>query len=90
MFKLSECTLAKKLQASNNKGLIVGVSIGVLICLIIVGILLKVCCLKKKFDFLHYDMDELDIDFDDDDDDCACDCSCDENGCNYTSDKDFV
>jgi len=43
------------------------------------------CCLKKKFDCLHYDLDDLDDEFEDGDI-----CDCDENGCSYTTDKDFV
>jgi len=39
--------------------------------------------MKKKFDCLHYDLDDLD-EADD------VDCDCDENGCSYTSEKDFV
>ena len=85
MLRISECKLAQKLQASNNRGLIIGVSIGILICLVAVAIIVKCCCLKKKFDCLHYDLDDLDEEFEDD---CCEDC--DENGCSYTSDKDFV
>ncbi|MCL2526806.1 MAG: hypothetical protein FWE42_00200 [Defluviitaleaceae bacterium] len=85
MQKLCDWKLAQKLQASNKRGLIVGVSIGVIVCLVVVGILVKMCWLKKKFDCLHYDLDDMDCDFEDVDD-----CDCDENGCSYTSDKDFV
>lgn len=83
MCKVSEWKLAQKLQASNKRGLIVGVTIGVVVCLVVIGVLLKCCWLKKKFDCLHYDLDDLDDEFE-------CDEDCDENGCSYTSDKDFV
>ena len=83
MRKISEWKLAQKLQASNKKGLIIGLSIGVLVC-IVAAVIFKCCCFKKKFDCLHYDLDDLDDDMDD------LDCDCDENGCSYTSDKDFV
>jgi len=84
MCKISEWKLAKKLQASNKKGLIIGLTMGVLVCLIVVGVIAKICWLKKKFDCLHYDLDDLDDEFEDED------CECDENGCSYTSEKDFV
>ncbi|MCL2361701.1 MAG: hypothetical protein FWC73_07810 [Defluviitaleaceae bacterium] len=85
MRKICDFKLAEKLQASNKKGLIIGLSIGVLIALI-AACIYKCCCMKKKFDCLHYDLDDFD-DLDDMDDEI---CDCDENGCNYTSDKDFV
>jgi len=84
MKNLCNFKLAEKLQASNKKGLIVGLSIGVLVALVMLCVLK--CCRNKKMEFLHYDLDELD-DLDDLHDE---DCDCDENGCNYTSDKDFV
>jgi len=86
MKKFCNFKLAERLQASNKKGLglIVGLSIGVIVALIVVCVLK--CCMKKKMEFLHYDLDELD-ELDELDDDI---CDCDENGCNYTSDKDFV
>jgi len=70
---------------SEKRGLIIGVAIGVLICLIAVAAIIKFCWLKKKFECLHYDLDDLDCEFDHDED-----CNCDENGCSYTSEKDFV
>jgi len=82
MRRLCDLKLAQKLQASNKKGLLIGLSIGVLVALIAVCIY-KCCCMKKKFECMHYDLD----DFEDMDEDI---CDCDENGCNYTSDKDFV
>jgi len=89
MCKISEWKLAKKLQASNKQGLIIGISIGVLVCLVIVAVIVKFFWLKKKFDYLHYDLDDLDdLDGEFEDENDLCDC--DENGCSYTSDKDFV
>jgi len=84
MCKISEWKLAKKLQASNKRGLIIGLSIGILVCLIVAGAIIKICWLKKKFECLHYNLDDLDGELDDDD------CECDENGCSYTSERDFV
>ena len=81
MYKISEWKLAQKLQASKHRGLIIGLTIGVLVCLMIVGAIIKICWLKKKFGCLHY---EIDGEFSEDL------CECDENGCSYTSDKDFV
>ena len=85
MRKISECKLARKLQASNNRGLLIGLAIGITICLVAAGILIKLCWLKRKFECLHYDLDDLD-DLDGEYDDC----DCDETGCSYTSEKDFV
>jgi len=59
--------------------------IGVLVCLFVIGAVVKLCWLKKKFACLEFELDEFDDEFEDDDD-----CDCDENGCNYTSDRDFV
>ena len=86
MHKISEFKLARKLMASKKRGLIIGVGAGVIICLIVVAAIVKFCWLKKKFECLHYDLDDLDSDFVDVDD---CDCN-DETGCSYTSEKDFV
>ena len=86
MHKLNSFKLAHKLMASKKRGLIIGVGAGVLICLIVVAAIVKFCWLKKKFDCMHYDLDDLDCEFLDGDD-CNCD---DETGCSYTSEKDFV
>ena len=86
MSKISDWKLAQKLQASNKRGLILGLTIGIVVCLIVVAIVVKICWLKKKFDCLHYDLDDLDGEFDDLDGLC----DCDESGCSYTSEKDFV
>ena len=84
MCKISEWKLAKKLQASNKRGLIVGLTIGLLLCLVAVGVIIKICRLKKNYECLHYDFDDMDGDLEDES------CACDENGCSYTSEKDFV
>ena len=86
MRKISEWKLAQKLQASNKQGLIVGLTIGIIVCLVVVGAIIKICWLKKKFDCLHYDLDDFDGEFDD----LNGLCDCDESGCSYTSEKDFV
>jgi len=85
MRKISEFSLAQKLMNSKKRGLILGVAIGVFVCLIAVAAIIKFIWLKKKFECLHYDLDDLDCDFCGDED-----CECDENGCSYTSEKDFV
>jgi len=84
MYRITECKLAQKLKASENRGLIIGVAIGLLVCLCIIGAVVKLCCLKKKFSNLECELDEFDADFEDED------CDCDENGCTYTSERDFV
>ena len=84
MPKISEYGLAQKLMKSKQRGLIIGVTIGVVVCLVAIAACIKFCWLKKKFDCMHYDLDDLD---------CCCDdegCDCDDNGCSYTSEKDFV
>ena len=87
MRKISDCRLAQKLKASKHRGLILGLGIGILVVLVVVGAIVKICWLKKKFEYLHYDLDDLDCEFDETGE---CDCGCDENGCSYTSEKDFV
>jgi len=87
MRKISEFGLAQKLMKSEKRGLIIGVAIGVFVCLIAVAAIVKFIWLKKRFECLHYDLDDLDCEFIDEDE---CDCGCDENGCSYTSEKDFV
>jgi len=82
MSKLTESKLAQKLQASEYRGVIIGLGIAALVILIVIGTIVKVRLLKKSFECLHCDMDELGEDFVDED--------CDENGCAYTSEKDFV
>ena len=82
MYKLSSCKLAQKLQASNKQGMIIGISIGIIVCLVVVGLIIKCCCLKKKHDCMYYDLEDFDCDLDE--------VACNENGCSYTSDKDFV
>ena len=81
MYNISTCKLAQKLQASNKRGLIIGISIGVLVCLAVIAVI-KCCCLKKRHECMYYDLDDFDCDLDE--------VACDENGCSYTSDKDFV
>ena len=85
MRKISEFKLAQKLMKSKKRGLIIGVGAGVLICLIVVAAIVKFCWLKKKFECLHYDLDDLDCELED-----AENCDCDDTGCSYTSEKDFV
>ena len=85
MLRISNWKLAQKLHASNKRGLIIGLAVGVVVCLVIAAVVVKCCCKKRKLDCLHYDLDDLDCEFDHGDD-----CDCDENGCSYTSEKDFV
>ena len=85
MCKISDFKLAQKLMQSKHRGLMIGLGIGVVVCLLIVAAVIKICWLKKKFECLHYDLDDLDGDFEE-----ADGCDCDENGCSYTSEKDFV
>ena len=85
MRKISDFKLAKKIKSSKHRGLMIGLAIGIIVCLVIAGAVIKICWLKKKFGCLHYDLDDIDVEFDESDD-----CDCDDNGCSYTSEKDFV
>ena len=85
MSKICDFKLAQKLMESKHRGLMIGLAIGIIVCLIVVGLIIKICWLKKKFECLHYDLDDLDCELDETED-----CDCDENGCSYTSEKDFV
>ena len=83
MSKLTEWKLAQKINDSERRGLILGLTIAAALILITVGIIIKVRLLKKHLGCLHCDVDDLGDEFADEDD-------CDENGCCYTSEKDFV
>jgi len=89
MRKISDFGLAQKLMNSKKRGLIIGIAIGVFVCLIAIAAVIKFVWLKKKFECLHYDLDGLD-DMECEFADLDGECDCDENGCSYTSDKDFV
>jgi len=80
---LPDWKLAQKLQESKYKGVIIGLAIAALVITITVLIIVKIRLMKKSFDCLHCDLDELGEDFVDGE-------GCDENGCCYTSEKDFV
>ena len=47
MTKISEWKLAQKIQASGKKGMIIGLSIAALVCLIIAIVIIKSKFLKK-------------------------------------------
>ena len=79
MQKLSDWKLARKIQNSSRRGVILGLTIAAVVCLITAGIIIKLRWLRKNFGHMHYNLD----DFGDD-------CDCDENGCAITSEKDFV
>jgi hypothetical protein len=82
MTKLSDWKLLQSLQASKRRGIIIGICIAVLIiAAIAVIIALKICWLRNHACFCC-DMDDDDYCYDSD--------SLDENGCAYTSEKDFV
>jgi len=79
MSKLSEWKLAQKIQASGRRGVVVGLIIAGLIILAVILTIVKIRLLKKHFGCFHCDMDDMDDTID-----------CDEDGCCYTSEKDFV
>lgn len=82
MTKLKEWRLAQKIQASGRRGVIVGICIAVLILVLVVVVIVKYQWLKRLLgrDYI----DEFDDEYYLDDDDL------DENGCAYTSEKDFA
>ena len=78
--KLPNWKLAKKLQASNKKGIITGLIIAAVVLTLIVLAIVKMQWLKKQFGCMECDMD-LDDDFDLD---------FEEDGSVFTSETDFV
>jgi len=82
MSKVNEWKLAQKIQASGQRGVIIGIVIAILFITAVVLAILKIHWLKKTFGCLHCDLDELGDDF--------VDVDCDDDGCCYTSEKDFV
>jgi len=79
MSKLSEWKLAQKIQASGRRGIIIGLAIAAVICLIVAVGIIKMRWLKKHFGCLQCDVDELGDEFADDGENCC-----------YGTEKDFV
>ena len=77
MSRLSEWKLAQKIQASGRKGIIIGLAVAALICLLVAVCVIKCKWLRKYFGCFG-GSDMLDAN-DGGDDDCC-----------YTSEKDFV
>jgi hypothetical protein len=86
MTNFNEWKLAQKLQASGTRGMIIGICIAVLIIAAIVIAVVKICMLKRNY-CCDCEMDEFDEDYYLDPDEIE---DIDENGCAYTSEKDFV
>ena len=75
MSKLSDWKVAERIRASGRRGVIIGLSIAALVCLIVAVIIIKARWLRRHFGC------------------CGADYSVsegEEEGCCYTSDKDFV
>jgi flagellar basal body-associated protein FliL len=81
MTKLSGWNLMQSLQASKRRGIIIGIIITILVIVALVAIIATKIYLFKKLGCFCCDCDD-DYYFDSDD--------LDENGCAYTSEKDFV
>ena len=85
MSKITEWNIAQKIQASGRRGLIIGIIVGVLFIVAVILAIVKIRLIKK---YMCCDcgcgMDDFDEDFYLDDDSDV-----DENGCVYTSEKDF-
>ena len=78
MNRLSEWKLARKMQASGRRGIILGLAIAGLVCLIIAVVIIKMKWIKTHFGCCNM----LEDDFIDDD--------CCEDGCDFANDNDFV
>ena len=74
MNKLAEWKLAQKIQASGRKGVVVGLSIAALICLVVAAVILKARLLNKGLGCFLGETPEGEA----------------EEGCCYTNEKDFV
>jgi len=75
----------EKLRMSKNRGVIVGLAIAGVLCLLAAIIFFKYKWIKEKLESMHYGFDDCCCD-----DCCDEDDDCDENGCAYTNDNDFV
>ena len=82
MSKLSEWKLAQKIQASGTRGIIIGLAVAALVCLVVAVVIIKSRwirnCMRNHFG--RFGKGDL-LDLNDGGDD---------EGCCYTSDKDFV
>lgn len=82
MNKLTEWKLAQKLQASNRRGIIAGLAIAGIICLVVAITIIKIRWMKKHLSGCGCRVDILEEDFLDDD--------YDGTGCRVANDTDFV
>jgi hypothetical protein len=91
MCKVKDCikdfNLMEKFKTYEKRGIIIGLIIALVIIAITTIAIVKYLWLKKQFDGLCYDLDDLY----DDEDFCDEDCDCDEQeeGCCVTSEKDL-
>jgi hypothetical protein len=83
MTRLSEWNMAQRIQASGRRGIIIGICIALLVIAAVVITVIKINWLKKTFGNCC-DCGDFDDDFYIDEDDI------DEDGCCYTSEKNFV
>jgi len=68
MNKLSDWSLAKKLQENKKAGIITGVLVALVVVALIVAIVLKVRWLKKQYECHECDLDDdFELEFDDED-----------------------
>jgi len=86
MTSLNEWKIAQSLRDSGRRGIIIGICIAVLVIIAIATVVvLKICWLKKNGCFCcNCDCDDYGDEYYVDSDEL------DENGCAYTSEKDFV
>ena len=83
--KWDDLKLVEKFQAYEKRGIVIGLLIALAVVAIATIATVKYLWLKRQFDGLCYDLDDL---YDDEDDFCDEDC-CEEEGCCVTSEKDL-
>ena len=79
----------RQIRVSENRGIVIGVSIAMGIVLLAAAILLTVKCVKKHCGCMDYGFDDFDDDEDFDDDDDLEEHK-EGEGCGFASDKDFI
>ena len=85
--KWEELNLVERFRAYEKRGIVIGILIALAIVAVIAIGIVKYLWLKKQFDGLCYDLDDL---YDDEDDLCEEGCDCGEHdGCCVTSEKDL-
>ncbi|MCL2203829.1 MAG: hypothetical protein FWB88_07810 [Defluviitaleaceae bacterium] len=85
--KWDDMKLVEKFRAYENRGIVIGLVIALLVIALATIAIVKYLWLKKQFDGLCYDLDDLY----DDEDFCEEECCCEqeEEGCGVANEKDL-